>query len=560
MKQNNNQIKNQEDLRKTVRNKGNVQKVKKDNKKSIMLIIIAITLIIGIIITVKIIQSHQKVKLEEITEYSYFMTTINEKSGIIDKTGKTIIEPNYENIQIPNPSKPIFICLYDYNTETREYNSKVLNAQGKEILSKYEKVQAIPNNNTSINNSYQTGILKYKENEKYGLITLDGKKITNAIYDNIETLEYKDGLLKVKKDDKYGVININGDEIVKCEYNSITADGYYDQDTKYEKAGFIVNIRTNEGYRYGYIDYKGKQTLDTTYTNLKRITGIKEGETNYIITYKNGLAGLLKNSQTIFKNEYEDIEFDSINKILSVQKNARKGVYDLSGNMILPIQYDEIIFSGKYINANKNNNLLVFDLTGTIQDDNSYKSILPVKNGEYAITINRNNEYGVIDNNSKIKGTNIIQTINSDNKSTLYNNQLENILTRKDARIYIKEDYIEITSENNIEYLDFKGNKKQSKDIYKDNNIFAKEKDGKWGYVDKDGNTIIDFKYDFAIDINKYGYGAIKQDGKWGSIDKNGNIVKEPIYKLEDYKPNFIGEYYETNSAYQSSYYSNEIK
>lgn len=605
MKQSN-QIKNQDDLRKTVRYKGNTQKNKKANKKIVISVILVIIVIIAAIMLIRFIKSNKKIEQEDIKEFNYFISTVNEKSGIIDKTGKLIIEQQYDYMQIPNPEKPVFICLYDYDSNTREYNSKVLNDQGKELFSKYNKVQAIPSNNTSVNYYYQTNILRYKENDKYGLVGIDGKQITKPIYDSIETLEYKDGILKVKQNDKYGLININGEEIVKCEYNSITTDGYYDQDTKYEKAGFIVNVRTDEGYRYGYIDYKGKQTLDTIYTNLKRITGIKEGENVYIVTYKNGKAGMLKNSQTILKNEYEEIEFDSTNKILALQKNAKQGVYDLSGNMILPIQYDEIIFSGQYINANKDGKLLVFDLSGTIQDDSSYKSIVPIKDGQYYITINRENLYGVadreknalmdnkysyveyafdnyfivsqngksgvvstsseniipIENNvvQNIKGTKIIQTINSSNTSEIYNKNMEKIATRKDARIYIKDGYIEVTSENSIEYFDFNGNKKEPKEIYADNKIFAKEQNGKWGYVDKEGNTVVEFKYDITTDINQYGFGAVKLNGKWGVIDENGNIIKEPVYQLNDYKPNFIGEYYETNSAYQSSYFSNEIK
>ena len=60
-----------------------------------------------------------------------------------------------------------------------------------------------------------------------GIVTLEGKKVTNAIYDTIETLEYKDDILKVSKDGKFGLIKINGEEIVKPEYNAISADGYY---------------------------------------------------------------------------------------------------------------------------------------------------------------------------------------------------------------------------------------------------------------------------------------------------------------------------------------------
>lgn len=594
-------VKNQEDVRKTVKNNSSSK-----SRVNPALIIIAILIIVGIVVFVINTQKHKKITPTEVSNYNYFVTEIDEKYGVIDKTGKTIIEPQYEYIQIPNPEKPIFVCLYDYNVETREYNSKVLNESGKEILTQYSKVQAIPNNNTSINNSYQTNILKYKDNDKFGLISVDGKKITNAIYENIETLEYKDGMLKIKKDDKYGVIDISGNEIIKPEYNSIIADGYYDQNSKYEKAGYIINIRTDEGYRYGYINCKGKQTLDTMYTNIKRLTDIKDDSNVYLITYKNGQAGLLKNGQTIIQNEYEDIEYDSTSQMLSLQKNAKQGLYDLSGNMVLPIQYEELTFAGKYINAKKDNKLLVFDLAGVLQNDDSYKNVISVDDGKYSITTNRSNYYGVIDSNKavvienkysyieyafdnyfivsqngksgvintnsnvaipieknvvqNIKGTNIIQTLDSKtNVSEIYNKKMEKISTQKDAHIYIEDKYIEIISADNIEYFDFDGNKKEANQIF-DNEVFAKEQNGKWGYVDKNGNTVLDFKYDMATNINKYGFGAIKQNGKWGVVDSKAKIIKEPVYKLTSYKPNFIGEYYEIGNNYQISYYSNEIK
>ena len=41
--------------------------------------------------------------------------------------------------------------------------------------------------------------MKYQAGEKYGLVSIDGKEITSAIYDSIETLEYKDGVLRVPK-------------------------------------------------------------------------------------------------------------------------------------------------------------------------------------------------------------------------------------------------------------------------------------------------------------------------------------------------------------------------
>ncbi len=48
---------------------------------------------------------------------------------------------------------------------------------------------------------------------------------------------------------------------------------------------------------------------------------MKDDETVYLITYKNGMAGVLKNGQTLIDNQYEDIDFDSENKIFVLQQN-----------------------------------------------------------------------------------------------------------------------------------------------------------------------------------------------------------------------------------------------
>ena len=140
-----------------------------------------------------------------------------------------------------------------------------------------------------------------------------------------------------------------------------------------------------------------------------------------------------------------------------------------------------------------------------------------------------------------------------DKEKALVENEKENLNLKLKEQDEIKNQMLEKLEK--ISGL----SKKDAKDIFK-NNIFAKKENGKWGYVDKNGNIVIDFKYEMTTNINEYGYGAIKENGKWGVIDSNGTIIKEPTYELESYQPNFIGEYYEISNIYQVSYYSNEIE
>ena len=437
-----------DDLRKTLRDNPNKRQGRRVNVKAIIIGIVVIAVIVAVVIA---IQSNlgKNVSYEEVTQYDYFITSIGGKAGVIDKEGNVVINAEYDLIQIPNPSKPIFICLYDYNTDTREYNSKVLNENGDEIYTNYSGIQAIPNNNTSSQNSYQTGILRYKQNGKYGLLNINGRKITDAIYDSIETLEYKDGILKVSQGEKFGLISLNGDEIVKPEYNSIATDGYYNQDTKYEAAGYIVNVRTDEGYRYGYINSEGKQILDTMYTSLKRITEIKDDENVYLIVSLDNKYGVLKNDEQIIECKYDNIEYNEETELIKVRNEGKYGVYNLDGNEIVPVENMDIVFRGKRITAKKTNNTIEYDLQGNEIKDNKYKMILSTENPEYSITVTKDNKYGVINTN----GTEVV--------------------------------------ENKYSYLK-----------YLDNNYFAiYSDDNKIGIIDNNGSVILEPKYDVVQEI-----------------------------------------------------------
>ena len=113
------QVENTEDLRKSVRNSKN--KKSKGVWKKIILILFVCILIVAATLTVVTLLKNKRVSLQEVTEYNYFITSINGKSGVIDRKGNKIIDEQYQYIQIPNPQKPVFVCYEEDNT------SKVLN-------------------------------------------------------------------------------------------------------------------------------------------------------------------------------------------------------------------------------------------------------------------------------------------------------------------------------------------------------------------------------------------------------------------------------------------------
>lgn len=54
-------------------------------------------------------------------------------------------------------------------------------------------------------------------------------------------------------------------------------------------------------------------------------------------------------------------------------------------------------------------------------------------------------------------------------------------------------------------------------------------KDGKYGYLDHSGKTIVEFEYEVARPFHD-GLAVVRKNGKWGVIDKKAKVVLEPKY------------------------------
>lgn len=566
--------------------------------KKIRWIIIGIVAVIIIAISIMAIinevQLHYKV--EEISEYKYFTLEQNQKYGVIDRNGNIVIEAEYEAVQIPNPSKAVFVCVKEYNENTKEYETVVYNEKKEVLLSNYKNVQAI-SIYTNVNSTpYEKSVLTYKENGKYGLINLEGKQITKPVYDEISSINYKEGTFLVKQNELEGIINMKGKVIIKCEYESVTSDNYYSENGNKKQAGFIVSKKTEDGYRYGYANYRGTIILNPIYTQLERITEIANEKGVYFIAFKNGQAGLLKNNKEILNYEYEDIQYNVLGSIFVTKRNGKYGAVNQEGTTVLYPEYDNVYTGGMYLNALKDKDIFIFDLNGKKIETNEV-SKTKTENANYYITIDKNNKYkvvdskdniiidkdytyieylpgdyfiverdsksGIIDSNgksvielkydsiSRINETDILQ-MEKDKNIALYNLNMKEIVSMDNAIVKEVKDekaYILLYSDTDFKYLDKKGNILTSQNLFENNPLFAKNINGKWGFVDKDGNLKVQNDYELVTDFNKYGFAGIKKDGKWGSINQSGEVVQEPTYDLKRNIPEFVGKYYRVNAT-----------
>lgn len=307
------------------------------------------------------------------------------------------------------------------------------------------------------------------------------------------------GIVLIRKSNK------NVDEVL-AQFDTHETDGYYYNNEEW--AGYIVSNKTKEGYRYGYVDYKGEILLDAEYNQIYRVMDIQEKNKVYIIAAKNGRYGVSVNGKTIINYEYQYIDYNSRIEGFILQKSENYGVASIKGKIIIPVENELVEVKGTHIyvlNGEKEN---VYDKEGKKAEIDFNTSFEYTENENYAIKIlekdeeyfygvvdkegkelikseyvyieylfddyfivsNKDNKDGILDSNEnkilefnfnivqRIQNTNLIRTLNNETEETeIYSQDFEKICTMKNANVEKDGNTIKIYNETETKYFDQNG-------------------------------------------------------------------------------------------------------
>lgn len=472
-----------------------------------VLVFIAVVIMFGIIIRNLLTKTKDTDKIEVI---SYYTLYTNDQWGVIDSKGNVVIEPTYdEMIVIPDNKKDIFICTYDVDYNTGSYHTKVLNSKKEELFTNYELVEYIDNFDKQNNIWYETNVLKVKQNEKYGLINFDGKVLLNPEYEEITSLLEVENSLLIKKESGYGICDTQGNIQVDPEYKQIKAisNNYKD--------GYIVE--SQEG-KYGVVDFTKKVILEPKYQDIKTI--YDDGK--YIVKEDGSYKVVNKNAETILENKADEIQSINGDNFIIVENN-KYGVINQSAEEVIPVRYENLqyAFSNYYI-AKQNGKYGMIDTDQQVKLDFLYTN-LQYRKEEGMIEASKENEV----------------------TSELYDTSFALKLTGIISQVDTQKGYMKVRVGEEYQYYNFKFESKTEQELFPQNTLFLSKKDGKYGYVDKAGKVVVDYKYEDATQQNSSGYVAVKENGVWGSLDKTGAVVQQPKEKLENnVKIDFIGKWH----------------
>lgn len=483
------------------------------NMKKVLGVIVAILVIIMVIVSiVNVIKNGEDKK--KVKSYSYYTVYENGKFGVINNEGETVINPEYtEIVLIPNKDVPMFICTYDLNDQDGTYKTKVINQKNEEIFKEYSKVEAIDNFDSKQNIWYEDDVLRVEKDGKYGLINFEGKEVLPCDYDEITALKGVTNNLLVKKDGKVGLVNEKGQTIVNTEYKDIKTlkEGY--------KNEYII---VNDNNQYGIISTTGTVIIepkheDVKYLNNSEMFAIKDAGVWKLIN---------KDNQILIDGGYDNI-IEAKGENVVVEKGGKYGVVTTKNEEKIPVEYEQIkyTFSIYYI-AKTGGKYGIINLNNEQVKDFNYINMDYVEKGDF------------------------IQADVSDTETVIFDNNLSEKISGIVSEINQEKGYIKVYTNNEYKYYNFKFEEKKSSDILTSNNLFLSKKDGKYGYVNKEGKVIVDYIYEDGTEQNSCGFAAVKKDGVWGSINKVGAVELEPSVNLDsNIYTTFIGKWHLNDSG-----------
>lgn len=494
------------------------------NLKKVFAVILAFVVIIMSVFIIKGIFEKESNK-GQIASKTYFAAFENNKWGVIDENGDFVIDPSYEEmVIIPDNKTDIFLCTYDVNYDTGEYSTKALNHDNQEIFTDYSKVEAISNHDENDNLWYEQNVLKVQKDGKWGIIDFEGKILLDTQYDNIETIPGLENVILIQKDGKYGVVDKEGRVILDTNYKSITNLGKNSID------GYIVQDDTG---LYGIVDSSKKVILPNQYQEIEKVYG----NNLYVVSQDGSQKVIRGNGEEVLTQGFEEIEaiLKTENEGIIYILNGKYGVMNLTGEVLINAQYDALVEAKPNIFiATKDGKQGIVDIENQEKVPFQYSSIIYNETGDIYVAEDESFHSHIMNSNYDVQLTGILIEMNTD------------------------KGYFELRQYDTYKYYNFRFEERDKKEILTNNTLYLDKKDNKYGFVDKNGNVVVEYVYDDATEQNAYGFAAIKKDGKWGAINNKGEVVQEPIYTLDDYLLiDFIGKWH-LGKDLNMNYYNKE--
>lgn len=318
---------------------------------------------------------------DDVRFYNTHIAIVQKKGlyGVVSSQNKTIAPLKYKYICNPNHKGWMV-----FNTEQNKRG--LMDNNGRTLIE--PKYEYISTNNISDN-------LLVQENNLYGMIDISQNTIISPKFYEADYLSHD--YIRVTKNNKKGFISPYGQEIIAPRFDWMTNFFKTEDSTHY-----ISLIK--EDLKYGVITHEGEYFITPEYDELDLI---ERNPNLFLIVNKDALWGIINhNKETLFMKPFDHlVGFKGNNNLGGAKKDGKWGIVNAYGEMITPFEFDNYpIFFGtnEYAFTKSAGTLIIIDRQGK---DTGFTSDKPTLQGSYfdenniAIAHDNYHGYGFITGN-----------------------------------------------------------------------------------------------------------------------------------------------------------------
>ena len=336
-------------------------------------------------------------------------------------------------------------------------------------------------------------LVPVKSGDKWGYMNTAGELAINPQFESAGS--FFEGLASVKLNGKYGYIDNTGNFVINAQWDY--AGAFED--------GLAIVGNGKEDSKYGYIDKTGNYIVNPQFSYAKDFSdglAVVKSNDKYGYIGKDGKYAINPQFDYVDYNMmgFYDPNFYYDMGVIPVRVDSKYGFIDFSGKIVITPQYDSIYPKAADIDLQPK--------TG--------------KEGNYLMPVELNEKWGFIDNTGKT-----IINPQFDSVTYFHNGIAMVILDGKYGFINTDGKY---TTNPILDYVEFSYH-------YKVGDLCPYSQDNKIGYVNPtDGGAYIQPQYD---DGGKFinGFAIVKKNGKYGYINQQNETITDFIYKsCNDFK------------------------
>lgn len=444
----------------------------------------------------------------------------------------------------------------EYSIIEKDHKKGLINKKGRVLIPpEYEDLGWTNGGTLLLEN-----VIGFKKGELWGVLNTKNERITEPIYTSLT--RYNENWIVASKKMSYnssivyGIINAKGNAEVAFEYHSILVHNDL----------LIASIHKDGSYQYGMLNDKAKPVIPIKYDRIEPITGnLYAVSSEAYVAVFNGEGDNLTN----FSLDSVKVKQD---KLVITYQNGKRGIISNDGGFIIPPTYKTILVEGGVIKAQKFPEWFTFDNTNKQLASYAYDEIVPKGEDIYKVSVGEA-EALIHNSDSLITSFSNCEILEKFDEWISVKQESKYGVFHPDGRPFLEPIYDSVRYVNTIFVVKHKRGGKRGWSLINNqgevitdqvydkidwlgDSYYKARRDNYWGVINRLGDEIIFCKYDSIVQYTEGKLlvkflgedGILNLDGNWEILPQNKEIeIVDPMrYLIRSPYGSFVAFYPET--------------